>query len=155
MLPWGSVPQRSSTMASSQQGLTLGFTNSLCNPSVIPPAFKDTILIVLKSHKKERIRLPLTQQLSCSGTLRSKGFHFPSVRGTKPSLLQGRWSRSVAPFLQRDSFSEQRPSCVLYGKPPLAGVWSTPSYKPRHAQSSAFHRRKQDWWLQASLIILK
>lgn len=73
VLPWELVPPAQpkgpTEWPNPSRAVTLCFYLSVyCNPSVIPPVFKDTILIVLNSHStpppKKRIRLPLTQQVS-------------------------------------------------------------------------------------------
>lgn len=58
MLPWEFVPPAQPRGPASQRGGDFWFYLFLyCNPSVIPPVFKDTLLIVLaptKERKKKR-----------------------------------------------------------------------------------------------------
>lgn len=174
MHPCNQLPSSAlkSSTVSSQQGSDPLFDLFLCcNPSAIPLVFKDTILTSStptpptpplnslpthptpqKSRRIQGIRLQPTRQLSCSGTLRSKGFHFLSLSAAKPSLPAGQIVPPVAHFLQRGSSSEQRPDCA-------GNLWlefgARPPTNPAMHKSSTFHHRRQDGWLQASLIILK
>lgn len=119
--------QASSMAASQQDGDPLFYLPLSCNPSVIPPVFKDASLIVLNAHStpQKRIRLPLTQRPSCSGTFRSKGFPFPSVTGARTSLPAG----DVDPFCSASS----RESVFLNKDPTVCTVWeSFPPWSREH-----------------------